>query len=116
MSTTVNVQSTPVLISVNDEPAISVTIPSVSVAVSVSEAIDYTNHPLIYYGSDDPPDPTNLPDGTLFFQYGSTPTPSGEQNLYVQSTDPGLTIPGLWIQTGLGSDGNDMTFWVEDGL
>lgn len=23
--------------------------------------------------------------------------------------------PGLWIQTGLGENGNDMTFWVEDG-
>lgn len=39
---------------------------------------------------------------------------SGVQNLYVQDTDPGLTIPGMWVQTGLPGDG--MTFWVEDGV
>jgi len=38
----------------------------------------------------------------------------GGGNLVVSATDPGLTEPGLWIQTGLG-DGSDMTFWVEDG-
>lgn len=23
--------------------------------------------------------------------------------------------PGLWIQTGLGSDGTDFTLWIQDG-
>lgn len=23
--------------------------------------------------------------------------------------------PGLWIETGLGPDGDDFTFWLEDG-
>lgn len=40
---------------------------------------------------------------------------SGGGNLIVSATDPGLTVPGLWIQTGLG-DGSEMTFWVEDGV
>jgi hypothetical protein len=39
----------------------------------------------------------------------------GGGNLVVSATDPGLTEPGLWIQTGLGAGGTDMTFWVEDG-
>lgn len=35
--------------------------------------------------------------------------------LYIQSTKPGSSNPHLWIQTGLGSKGDDMTFWIEDG-
>lgn len=35
--------------------------------------------------------------------------------LRVQPTDPVLTGPGLWIQTGLGSTGTGITFWIEDG-
>lgn len=35
--------------------------------------------------------------------------------LFVQHTNPGSSSPHLWIQTGLGSNGTDMTFWVEDG-
>lgn len=23
--------------------------------------------------------------------------------------------PGMWVQTGLGSDGTDFTIWIEDG-
>ncbi len=38
------------------------------------------------------------------------------ENLYVQNTNPGLTVPGLWIQTGLAPAGAGMTFWVEDGV
>jgi hypothetical protein len=38
----------------------------------------------------------------------------GPANLVVSPTNPGLTQPGLWVQTGLGS-GTDMTFWIEDG-
>lgn len=26
-----------------------------------------------------------------------------------------LTVPGFHIQTGLGSDGQGITFWIEDG-
>lgn len=33
----------------------------------------------------------------------------------VGPTNPQLTKPGLWVQTGLGN-GSDMTFWIEDGL
>lgn len=35
--------------------------------------------------------------------------------LYIQNSNPGGSSPHLWIQTGLGSSGTDMTFWVEDG-
>jgi hypothetical protein len=38
--------------------------------------------------------------------------PAGPQNLFVQATDPGMTSPGLWIQTG---PGGEISFWVEDG-
>jgi hypothetical protein len=34
----------------------------------------------------------------------------------VQDTDPGLTAPGIWIQTGLAPGGTGFTFWFEDGL
>lgn len=33
----------------------------------------------------------------------------------VSPTNPGLTAPGIWIQTGLGADGTDWTLWFEDG-
>lgn len=36
-------------------------------------------------------------------------------NFVVSSANPGLTNPGLWVQTGLGSDGTGVTFWIEDG-
>ena len=35
--------------------------------------------------------------------------------LYIQHKDPGSSRPHLWIQTGLGPKGTDMTFWIEDG-
>jgi len=34
---------------------------------------------------------------------------------YIQHHNPGHHQPHLWIQTGLGPHGKDMTFWVEDG-
>lgn len=43
------------------------------------------------------------------------PPGSGGGNVAVQATNPALAAPGLWIQTGLGPGGTDMTFWVEDG-
>jgi hypothetical protein len=35
--------------------------------------------------------------------------------LYIQHSNPGSSHPHLWIQTGIGPRGNDMTFWIEDG-
>ena len=35
--------------------------------------------------------------------------------LYIQNPKPDNEKPHLWIQTGLGPGGKDMTFWVEDG-
>jgi hypothetical protein len=35
----------------------------------------------------------------------------------IQTTAPDFGgLPGLWIQTGLGTSGTDTTFWIEDGL
>ena len=36
-------------------------------------------------------------------------------NIYIQHSNPGSSHPHLWIQTGLGPRGDDMTFWIEDG-
>ncbi len=35
--------------------------------------------------------------------------------IYIQSKQPSASTPYLWIQTGLGSGGSGMTFWIEDG-
>lgn len=35
--------------------------------------------------------------------------------VHVQTTNPQMVAPGLWIQTGLGTSGTDFTFWIEDG-
>ena len=38
-------------------------------------------------------------------------------NTFVGPTPPAVHPTAyLWLQTGLGPDGNDMTLWVEDGL
>ena len=42
-------------------------------------------------------------------------TSGAGSNVFIQSTNPGTKSPHLWIQTGLGPHGSDMTFWVEDG-
>ena len=45
------------------------------------------------------------------------PGAPGAMNVFISPTAP-PTPPAtyLWIQTGLGASGIDMTFWVEDGL
>ena len=35
--------------------------------------------------------------------------------IYIQHAKPPSRAPHLWVQTGLGTSGQDMTFWVEDG-
>src|SRR5579864_2915068 len=41
--------------------------------------------------------------------------PPSATSLYIQNANPGGSSPHLWIQTGLGTSGTDLTFWVEDG-
>ena len=42
---------------------------------------------------------------------------NGSDNVFIQNAPPGSPpATYLWIQTGLGGSGTDMTFWVEDGL
>lgn len=47
---------------------------------------------------------------------GAWSTPAGggggATNMFVQTTNPGMTEPGLWIDTS----GGNLSFWVEDGL
>ena len=43
-------------------------------------------------------------------------SPVGIDQVYVQDTNPGLTGPGIWIQTGLAPGGTGFTWWFEDGL
>lgn len=38
-----------------------------------------------------------------------------QQNLYVGKDQPLFSGPGIWIQTGLGANGDDFTFWIETG-
>lgn len=35
---------------------------------------------------------------------------------FVQPTQPTVPGPWVWVQTGLGPNGTDVTVWVEDGL
>ncbi len=36
-------------------------------------------------------------------------------NVFIQGSSPETPGPFMWVQTGLGSSGTDMTFWIEDG-
>lgn len=40
---------------------------------------------------------------------------SSNTPLFIQSSNPGAAGPFMWVQTGLGSNGKGMTFWIEDG-
>lgn len=56
------------------------------------------------------------PDISVTESSGSV-TVTSSPNIFVQSNAP--TPPGypyVWIQTGLGTSGHDITFWYEDGL
>jgi hypothetical protein len=37
-------------------------------------------------------------------------------NFAVAANDPALVTPGMWVQTQVGPAGQDVTFWIEDGL
>jgi hypothetical protein len=41
---------------------------------------------------------------------------AGPGGIVASATNPGLTTPGIWLQTGLGEDGTDFTLWIEDGI
>mgnify|MGYP003506435482 CR=1 FL=1 len=53
-------------------------------------------------------------DGTAWFDMLAASV-GGTQNVWVQPTPPVIPTTGLWIQTGLGVSGTDITFWIEDG-
>lgn len=57
--------------------------------------------------------PTNPKAGDRWLDTSLDTVPS--TNFAVSAVNPGLTNPGLWVQTGLGSDGTGVTFWIEDG-
>jgi len=41
---------------------------------------------------------------------------TGTTQVYVQTTDPALSEPGIWIETGLAPGGTGFSVWFEDGL
>jgi len=44
------------------------------------------------------------------------PFPAGHSaKLSVDPASPAFAEPGVWVQTGLGPSGTDMTIWIEDG-
>lgn len=38
-----------------------------------------------------------------------------QPNIWVGDTQPTFTSTGIWVETGLGPDGDDFTIWIEDG-
>lgn len=60
----------------------------------------------------------NSTDRIIVTQMGPSGSGGGgaAQNVFVQP-DPPTSPPDtyLWVETGLGPGGTDMTFWVEDG-
>lgn len=42
----------------------------------------------------------------------STPAGTSGASVFVQDTNPGMTDPGLWIDTS----GGNLTFWIETGV
>lgn len=42
--------------------------------------------------------------------------PGGPHNIYIQPAQPafGAGEKALWVQTGLGPSGNDVSFWIKD--
>ena len=52
--------------------------------------------------------------GSLTVQSGGG---TSDRNVFIQPSAPATSEPTyLWIQTGLGVSGTDMTFWVEDDI
>jgi hypothetical protein len=42
-------------------------------------------------------------------------TTNDTKPVFVQATNPGLTTAGIWVQTGIGTNGTGITLWIEDG-
>ncbi|HEY5549738.1 MAG TPA: hypothetical protein VIK37_00825 [Candidatus Saccharimonadales bacterium] len=40
---------------------------------------------------------------------------NNSSNLFIQNSNPAAAGPFMWVQTGLGSSGQGITFWIEDG-
>lgn len=52
-------------------------------------------------------DPSVMGNGTGIGTGSIAPT------IYIQDAEPAANTPGLWVQTGLGNDGNDFSIWVK---
>lgn len=69
-------------------------------------------HPPIHRSPDASPPPSPQIDD-LWIVEDAYPA-SSPPNFAIGSTDPGLA-QGMWVQTGLGPNGDDITIWIEDG-
>lgn len=38
-----------------------------------------------------------------------------QHNLWVTETNPGMSAPGIWVQTNVDNVPGDFTIWIEDG-
>ena len=78
---------------------------------SLSDTGNEVRHPPVSV-SDLPPDTPKS--GDLWVATDVAPA-AANGNFAVGSSDPLLSAPGMWVQTGLGTGGTDVTFWIEDG-
>lgn len=60
-------------------------------------------------------EPSSPVEGEYWLDPAGTLDAPGAASLFVGPQQPEFAGPGLWVQTGLGSDGTGMTIWIEDG-
>jgi hypothetical protein len=53
--------------------------------------------------------------GNLWLAVDAGPV-TANLNFTVAPNNPALVAPGMWVQTQAGPTGQDVTFWIEDGL
>ena len=59
--------------------------------------------------------PTSPKPGDLWVAIDAGPV-TVNPNFVIAPNDPNLVTPGMWVQTQVGPTGQDVTFWIEDGL
>ncbi len=79
-------------------------------------ALEHTQAQVVLTVRDESVDLTVEERPVVLQQSDLTIVTGADPNLFIGSDPPTTDEPVyLWIQTGLGAGGTDMTFWVEDG-